>query len=117
MKVEQPSYLDGTSLSCARSSGSAEVQSLCNLLRGGHQGGSGSHRGGGSEIFIDSGRRFAALGNGPHHERLAAPHVARGENAGNGRQVIGVGGNVAARIKIYAELFDHSVAHGPEKAH
>ena len=36
---------------------------------------------------------------------------------GTRRHVIRVGGHVAARVQLHAELFDHAVLHGPEEAH
>ncbi len=51
----------------------------------------------------------AAFGDGPDDERLAAAHVARGENAGNGTAVIPFRGDVAAGIELDAELLEHSL--------
>ena len=37
------------------------------------------------EVFVDGGGGFAAFGDGPDHERLAAAHVAGGEDAVDAR--------------------------------
>src|ERR1035437_4661055 len=69
------------------------------------------------EIAIDSFRRLAPLGDGPHHQRLPAPHVAAGEHAAHARHVVGVDCDIAARLKLDAELLDHAVLHRAGEAH
>src|ERR1035438_3176427 len=73
--------------------------------------------GGAGEEAVDALGGFAAFGDGPDHQRLAAAHIAGGEHAGDARHVIAVGGHVAARVERYAELFDHAVFHGAEETH
>src|SRR6187401_989001 len=48
---------------------------------------------------------------------MAAPHIARGEDAGAGTHVGFVGFDVATLIELNAELFDHAVAYGAGEAH
>ena len=49
-------------------------------------------------------RRLAALADRPHHQRLAAPHVAAGEHLRIGAAVgVGVGPDIAARIELEPE--------------
>ena len=67
------------------------------------------------EVFVHSNSGFAAFGNGPHDERLAAAHVSRGEDAGDRAHVVRAGGDVAARVKIHAKLLDHSLFYRTEK--
>src|SRR5208337_813936 len=64
-----------------------------------------------SEESIDALCGFAAFGDGPDNQRLAAAHIAGGEYAGNARHVIGVGRHVAARVERHAELLNHTVFH------
>ena len=54
--------------------------------------------------------------DGPDDERLAAAHVAGGEDAVDRGHVVG-GGDVAAIVEREAELLDHAVAHRAEEAH
>ena len=60
---------------------------------------------------------FAAFGDGPDDQRLAAAHVAGGEDAGDGGHVVGVGSNVAAAVERHAQLLDGAVLRGSGEAH
>src|SRR6266849_7562269 len=86
------------------------------LSRGGGQG-NNRPDGQGLQVFIDSGSGFAAFGDRPYDERLAAAHVAGGEDSGNRRHIVLVGGDVAAIVKLNSELLDHAVADGTEESH
>src|ERR1022692_4310643 len=70
-----------------------------------------------SEIPIDSFRRLAPLGDGPHHQRLPAAHVAGREDARHTRHVIPIGRHIAAPIQRHAYLLDHAVLHRAGEAH
>src|ERR1017187_3230163 len=70
-----------------------------------------------SEIPIDSFRRLAPLGDGPHNQRLPAAHVAGREDARHARHVIPIGRHIAAPIQRHAELLDHAVLHRAGEAH
>ena len=61
---------------------------------------------------------LAALADRPHHQRLAAAHVAASEHLGE-RARIGrhVGLDVAARVALEAESSDHALVHGMHEAH
>ena len=63
-------------------------------------------------------RRLAALANGPHHERLTAPHIAGSEYFRIGALVgQSIGFDVAALVELELELFDHAFVHGMHEAH
>src|ERR1035438_6374879 len=53
----------------------------------------------------------------PHDQRLAAAHVAGGENAGDRGHVGFIGGDVAARVETHAELVDRAILYGTQEAH
>ena len=63
------------------------------------------------EEFVDAGGGFAAFGDGPDDQRLAAAHVAGGEDSWDRAHVVRVRGDIAARVEIDAELLDHSALH------
>src|SRR5262249_21722221 len=67
--------------------------------------------------LVDGAGRLAALVNGPHHQRLAAAHVPRGEYAPHAGHVLLVALDVAARVELQAKLFDRAFAPRPQKAH
>ena len=71
----------------------------------------------GGEVAVNGGSGFAALGDGPDHQGLAAAHIAGGKDAIHRGHVAGVGGNVAAVVEGQAQLLDHAVADGAEEAH
>ncbi len=59
-------------------------------------------KGSGLEEGINSGGGFAAFGDGPHHQGLAAAHVnACGKDARDRGHVIRIGGDVAACIERF----------------
>src|ERR1700676_4040771 len=60
------------------------------------------------EEFVDAGGGLASFGNGPHDQRLPPPHVAGGENPGYRTHVVWGGGDIAARLEVNVELFDHA---------
>src|SRR5437899_7423904 len=61
--------------------------------------------------LIDRARALAALPDGPHDERLAAAHVARGKDLGNRGDVaafpVGRRLGVAARIPLHAKRLEY----------
>src|SRR5271167_2200064 len=68
--------------------------------------------------FVDGAGALPAFANRPDHERLAAPHVAGGEQLGNRRAVVGrVGADIAARIELDTGLLDHAEPARPQEAH
>ena len=68
------------------------------------------------QIFIDGGGGFAAFGDGPDNEGLAATHVAGGEDAFTRGHKVG-GGDIAALVQSEAKLLDHAVADRTEETH
>src|SRR5271165_5522781 len=70
------------------------------------------------EKLVHGVRALAAFADRPHHQRLAAAHIAAGEHLGQ-RARIGryVGLDVAAWIELDAERFDHAFVHGMHEAH
>ena len=63
-------------------------------------------------------RGLTALADRPHHQRLAAPHVAGGEDLRvRGLILVGVGLHVAARIELEPERLDHALVHRMHEAH
>jgi len=69
------------------------------------------------QVVVNCLRRLTAFGDGPNYERLAAPHVARGEHTLNGCHVFSVRRDVAALIQLQPQLLDHAVSHRSEKSH
>ena len=63
-------------------------------------------------------RRLAAFADGPHHQRLAAPHVAGGEDLGSRGVIVElVGLDVAAGIELDPETrreIDQALADVPQ---
>src|SRR6185437_618134 len=70
----------------------------------------------GSEILVHRFCGLSAFCDGPHHERLAAPHVAGCEDILD-RTLEVRGRHVAPCVECEAELLDHAVTHRSEKAH
>ena len=63
-------------------------------------------------------RRLAALADRPHHQRLAAAHVAGGKDlVDRGAVIAGVGGDIAALVERQAEVLDHALVHRMHEAH
>jgi hypothetical protein len=58
-----------------------------------------------AQVLVHRFSRLAALGNGPHHQRLPAPGVSGGENALH-RGLIVLGGEVPAGVQLQPRLFD-----------
>src|SRR5258706_2275864 len=85
------------------------------------KGASARQLGAAHEECVDLARALAALADRPHHERLAAAHVAGGEDLRHGGRVAAgaFGGrlHVAARVLGHAELVDHAFMHRMHIAH
>src|SRR5271166_3459583 len=68
--------------------------------------------------LVDSASTLPAFADRPDDERLAAPHVAGGEQLRNrGAIVDGIGADIAAGIELDTGLLDHAGLARPEKAH
>src|SRR5208283_5984217 len=67
------------------------------------------------QVGVNRARGFAAFPNRPHHQRLSATRVARGENSRQARHVV-LALHVAAWVELQAELRDYSVGLGAEKS-
>src|SRR6516165_27961 len=68
--------------------------------------------------FVDSASALPALADRPDDERLAAPHVAGGEQLRNrGAVVDGIGADITAGIELDTGLLDHAGLARPKKAH
>src|SRR5260221_367715 len=69
------------------------------------------------EVAVDGGRARAALGDGPHDERLAPAHVATHEHAIDVGRPLRVPGDGAPRRVLDAELVEQASPIGPDEAH
>src|SRR6188768_2608867 len=70
------------------------------------------------EEFVDGVRRLAAFADGPHHERLAAAHVAGGKHLRpRGAVVELVSLHVAALIEVELQVLNHALLHRMQEAH
>jgi hypothetical protein len=67
---------------------------------------------------VDRLRTQPAFADGPDHQRLAAAHVAGGEDVGaRGLVVDHVGADVAALVEVDAEHLEQALVHEMDKAH
>src|SRR5476649_354367 len=66
---------------------------------------------------IDAARTAQALGNRPHNQRLAALHVARGEDAGHAGHPVGVAAHGASLGERNAKRVEQAAALRSEEAH
>ncbi len=69
------------------------------------------------QVFVNAARRLAAFRDCPYNQRLAAAHIAGGEDTGNRGHVIRVGFDVAPPIELHAQRFDHPILDGAKEAH
>ena len=67
------------------------------------------------EVLIDRSGGLAALGDGPHHERLPAAHIARGKDSIDGGHVVGIGRDVAALSSARPNCSIMPLRTGPRK--
>src|SRR6266702_3080712 len=70
----------------------------------------------GKQVLVDGFGGLAAFGDRPHHQRLAAAHVARSEDAFDRSHVFLVRRHVASVVQLQSELLDHPRVHWPEEA-
>ena len=69
------------------------------------------------EEQIDAAGGGAAFGDGPDDQRLAALHVASGENAGDAGHPVRIAPDVAALGEFHSQLFEHPYLLRAEEAH
>src|SRR3954464_8681873 len=70
------------------------------------------------QVLIHRSRCLAAFSDSPHHQRLAAPHIARREYAGQGRlPILLVRLDVSAPVDRDAKLLHQTGFHWPGEAH
>src|SRR6266571_732507 len=69
------------------------------------------------QVIVDAARGSTAFRDRPDHQRLAAAHIAGGEDARYRSHAVVVCSDVTASVQLYSELFDHPFPHRPGKAH
>ena len=106
-RPRQPTLSDSVRRAAARCAASAlRCSRLSAAARRAHQ------------ELVDRVRGLAAFADRPDHQRLAAAHVAGGEDlVERGLVVVGVGLDVAARVEREPERLDHALVHRMHEAH
>ncbi len=66
-----------------------------------------------AEAGVHVARRLSALGDGPHHQRLSAPRVARCKDARHSGPVLLCGSSGAARIQPQRHVSGETIRLGP----
>src|SRR6185369_9927302 len=61
------------------------------------------------QVLVDAARALAPFPDRPHHQRLAAPGIAAGEDAGHAAHVVVVRADVAALVGLDTEVLDRTL--------